>query len=137
MIFRLPTQSNTAVSALVLKRQSGVRYRTARLVKYKLLEATRLVESDRHLTGRAAIDDAYVGGDRSGGKAGRGSEEKAPFVAASADDREVNLLSCGAARRKLKLSRPGNRRWFINSQGEICGEPKRRSRSRTEDRAPG
>lgn len=87
MISRLPTQSNTAVSALVLKRQSGVRYRTARLVKNKLLEATRLVESDRHLTGRAAIDDAYVGGDRSGGKAGRGSEEKAPFVAASADDR--------------------------------------------------
>lgn len=28
------------------------------------------------------IDDAYLGGERSGGKAGRGSENKVPFVAA-------------------------------------------------------
>lgn len=28
------------------------------------------------------IDDAYLGGEQSGGKAGRGCENKAPFVAA-------------------------------------------------------
>ena len=28
------------------------------------------------------IDDAYLGGERSGGKVGRGSENKVPFVAA-------------------------------------------------------
>jgi hypothetical protein len=28
------------------------------------------------------VDDAYLGGERSGGKAGRGSENKVPFVAA-------------------------------------------------------
>jgi hypothetical protein len=28
------------------------------------------------------MDDAYLGGERSGGKAGRGSENKIPFIAA-------------------------------------------------------
>ena len=31
---------------------------------------------------RVEIDDAYLGGERSGGKVGRGSENKVPFVAA-------------------------------------------------------
>jgi hypothetical protein len=42
----------------------------------------RLAEADRQLTGRVEIDDAYLGGERSGGKSGRGSENKVPFVAA-------------------------------------------------------
>jgi len=76
------TQSKNNVAALELKRQIGVCYRTAWLVKHKLLEAMRLVEADRQLTGRVEVDDAYLGGQRSGGKAGRGSENKVPFVAA-------------------------------------------------------
>jgi len=50
--------------------------------KAQILEGMRLVETDRQLTGRVEIDDAYLGGQRSGGKAGRGSENKVPFVAA-------------------------------------------------------
>jgi hypothetical protein len=42
----------------------------------------RVREDDRMLDGRVEIDDAYLGGERSGGKAGRGSENKVPFVAA-------------------------------------------------------
>ena len=34
------------------------------------------------LHGSVQIDDAYLGGERSGGKVGRGSENKVPFVAA-------------------------------------------------------
>ena len=82
MALQLLTQSKNNVSALELKRQLGVCYRTAWLVKHKLLEAMRLAESDRQLSGRVEIDDAYLGGERSGGKAGRGSENKVPFVAA-------------------------------------------------------
>jgi len=82
MAMQLLTQSKNNVSALELKRQLGVCYRTAWLVKHKLLEAMRLAETDRQLTGRVEIDDAYLGGERSGGKAGRGSENKVPFVAA-------------------------------------------------------
>jgi len=42
----------------------------------------RLAEDSRQLTGRVEIDDAYLDGERLGGKAGCGSENKVPFVAA-------------------------------------------------------
>jgi len=82
LAMQLLTQSKNNVAALELERQIGVCYRTAWLIKHKLLEAMRLVEADRQLTGRVEIDDAYLGGQRSGGKTGRGSENKVPFVAA-------------------------------------------------------
>lgn len=34
------------------------------------------------LGGKVQIDDAYLGGERTGGKAGRGFENKVPFIAA-------------------------------------------------------
>ncbi|MDB3935676.1 transposase [Granulosicoccus sp.] len=34
------------------------------------------------LTDRVEIDDAYIGGERTGGKVGRGAAGKTPFVAA-------------------------------------------------------
>ena len=40
------------------------------------MEVMRVREADRQLDGRVEIDDAYLGGERSGGKAGRGSENK-------------------------------------------------------------
>ena len=46
------------------------------------MEVMRLREEPRRLTGRVEIDDAYLGGERSGGTAGRGSENKVPFLAA-------------------------------------------------------
>ena len=82
LAMQLLTQSKNNVSALELKRHLGVCYRTAWLVKHKILEGMRLAEDDRQLTGRVEIDDAYLGGERSGGKSGRGSENKVPFVAA-------------------------------------------------------
>jgi len=82
LAMQLLTQSKNNVSALELKRHLGVCYRSAWLLKHKILEGMRLAEADRQLTGRVEIDDAYLGGERSGGKAGRGSENKVPFVAA-------------------------------------------------------
>jgi hypothetical protein len=39
------------------------------------------------LRGKVQVDDAYLGGERCGGKPGRGSENKVPIVAAvSIDD---------------------------------------------------
>ncbi len=78
----LLTQSKNNVAALELMRHLGVSYKTAWLVKHKLMEVMRVREADRQLEGRVEIDDAYLGGERSGGKAGRGSENKVPFVAA-------------------------------------------------------
>jgi transposase-like protein len=82
LAMHLLTQAKNNVSALELKRHLGVSYPTAWLVKHKLMEVMRLREDGRQLTGRVEIDDAYLGGERSGGKTGRGSENKVPFIAA-------------------------------------------------------
>ena len=78
----LMTQSKNAISSLELKRQLGVSYKTAWTMKHKLLEVMVQRETARVLEGRVEIDDAYLGGERTGGKRGRGSENKVPFVAA-------------------------------------------------------
>ena len=82
LAMHLLTQSKNNVAALELKRHLGVCYKTAWLIKHKLMEVMRLREDSRQLEGRVEIDDAYLGGERSGGKTGRGSENKVPFVAA-------------------------------------------------------
>ena len=85
MAMQLLSQAKNNVAALELRRQLGVSYPTAWLLKHKIMEAMRLHEQDRQLHGRVEMDDAYLGGERSGGKAGRGSENKAPFRARRAD----------------------------------------------------
>lgn len=82
LAMHLLTQSKNFISALELERHLGVCYRTAWLVKHKLMEVMRLREEGRQLTGCVEIDDAYLGGQRCGGKAGRGSENKVSFIAA-------------------------------------------------------
>lgn len=75
-------QSKTGISSLSLKRQLGVSYPTAWLMNHKLMQAMSDREDQYFLGGIVQIDDAYLGGERSGGKVGRGSENKVPFVAA-------------------------------------------------------
>lgn len=82
MAMQLLSQAKNNVAALELMRQLGVSYPTAWLMKHKIMESMRLAEAKRQLHGRVEIDDAYLGGERSGGKAGRGSENKIPFVLA-------------------------------------------------------
>jgi transposase-like protein len=78
----LISQAKTGLSALALKRYLGVSYPTAWLMHHKLMQA--MVEREAHyvLSGKVEVDDAYLGGELSGGTAGRGSENKVPFVAA-------------------------------------------------------
>jgi ribosomal protein L37AE/L43A len=82
LAMHLLTQAKNNVAALELMRHLGVCYKTAWLIKHKLMEVMRVREDERLLDGRVELDDAYLGGERSGGKAGRGSENKVPFVAA-------------------------------------------------------
>ena len=68
-------------------RQLGVHYRTAGLIHNKIMEAMCERGEAYLLRVMVQIDDAYLGGERNGGRAGRGSESKAPIVAAvSLDD---------------------------------------------------
>lgn len=78
----LISQAKTGLSSLALKRQLGVSYPTAWLIQHKISRAMMQVESERRLDGAIQLDDAYLGGERSGGKVGRGSENKVPFVVA-------------------------------------------------------
>jgi hypothetical protein len=80
------SQAKTGLSALALKRLLGVSYRTAWLVHHKLMQAMAEREDRYQLSGDVQVDDAYLGGEKPGGKAGRGSENKVPFVAAIALD---------------------------------------------------
>jgi ribosomal protein L37AE/L43A len=82
LAMHLLTQAKNNVSALELGRHLGVSYKTAWLLKHNVMEVMRVREDARQLTGRVEMDDAYLGGERSGGKAGRGSENKVPFIAA-------------------------------------------------------
>lgn len=96
----LVSQAKTGLSSLALKRQLGVSYPTAWLVHQKINRAMATQDDTHQLSGAVQIDDAYLGGERAGGKAGRGSENKVPFVAAiSVDERghpmyiKLNLVS--------------------------------------------
>jgi transposase-like protein len=82
LAMHLLTQAKNNLASLELMRHLGVSYRSALLMKHKLMQVMYLRERPRRLTGRVEIDDAYLGGQRSGGKPGRGSENKVPFVAA-------------------------------------------------------
>jgi len=77
----LISQAKTGLSALALKRHLGVGYPTAWLIHHKVMQAMAAREAHYVLAGQVQVDAAYLGGERSGGKAGRGSENKIPFVA--------------------------------------------------------
>ena len=76
------SQSKGGISSVELGRRLGVRQGTAWNLKQKLMQAMLLREATKpKFDGRVEIDDAYLGGQRSG-KRGRGAAGKTPFVAA-------------------------------------------------------
>ena len=78
----LLSQAKNGISSLELGRQIGVSPNTAWLVKHKLMQAMLERDAGRKLEGEVQVDDSYLGGERPGGKRGRGSENKTPFLAA-------------------------------------------------------
>jgi hypothetical protein len=84
--FYLIGQAKTVISSLALMRQLGVHYRTAWLIHNKIMESMREREEAYLLRGKVQVDDAYLGGERYAGKAGRRSENKVSVVAAVSID---------------------------------------------------
>ena len=72
-------------------------------------------EADTPLDGRVEMDDAYLGGVRSGGKRGRGAAGKTPFVAAVSTGPEGRprklKLTLVKGFRKREVAR-GAKRWL-------------------------
>src|SRR3954453_17347833 len=76
-------QGKNGISSIELGRRLGVKRQTAWLVKNKLMGGMAAREASKpKLAGRVEIDDAYLGGERTGGKRGRGAAGKTPIVAA-------------------------------------------------------
>ena len=77
------TQTKQGISSIELGRRLGVTQTTAWKMKHKLKQVMLERDAAKHLCGRVEIDDAYVGGERGGGRRGRGAPGKTPFVAAA------------------------------------------------------
>jgi transposase-like protein len=76
------TQSKGGISSLELGRRLGVTQTTAWKIKHKLMQVMMERDAGTRLAGRIEIDDAYIGGERNGGRRGRGAAGKTPIVAA-------------------------------------------------------
>jgi len=78
----LVTQSKNGVSALELMRLLGVSYNTAWRMKQKIMHVMLHRNNSKRIGGDILVDDSYLGGEQTGGKRGRGTEGKTPFVVA-------------------------------------------------------
>lgn len=102
LAIHLISQAKIGLSSMAPKRDLGVSYPMVWLIHHKVMEAVVEREARYVLDGQVQINDAYLGGERSGGKAGRGSENKVPFVAA------VSLNEAGRP-RYVRLTPPPSR----------------------------
>ena len=89
----LLTQSKSGVSVLSLKRQLGISYNAAWRLKHKLMQVMKERDDSKPLSGYIQIDDVYWGGERHGGKRGRGASGKTPFVAAVQTNEEGHPIA--------------------------------------------
>lgn len=80
-----------------LKRQLGTSYNSAWMIKHKLMQAMREREDSQPPRGIVELHDAYLGGETSGGKRGRGAARKTPFLAAA-------QVSAAGRPERLRLS---------------------------------
>ena len=108
------TPSKNGIRSIELGRRLGVKRQTAWLMKHKLRRAMAAREAQKpRLEGRVEVDDAYLGGERPGGKRGRGAAGKQPFVAAveTTADRKPRRLRLSVVKgfRKREVERIAKR----------------------------
>ena len=116
--------AKNGISSVELGRRLGVKQGTAWTMKQKIMAVMARREGEKPLSGRVEMDDAYLGGVRSGGKRGRGAPGKTPFVAAVSTNpegrpRKAKLVPVRGF-RKREIAR-GAKRWLT---------PRRRGRDR-------
>lgn len=78
----LITQSKTNIAALALRRQLGISWKAAWLLKHKVMEAMRQREAQQPLSAEVRVDHGWLGGERPVGRRSRGAKSKVAFVAA-------------------------------------------------------
>ena len=76
------TQDKKGISCMEIARHLGISYNAAWRMKQKLMQVMLERDQQYQLSGFIELDDAYLGGERTGGKRGRGADAKTPFIAA-------------------------------------------------------
>ena len=76
------TQGKKGCSAMTLHRPLAITYNAAWRMRHKLMQGRMERDAEHPLGGIVELDDASLGGERSGGNRGRGVPGKTPFVAA-------------------------------------------------------
>ena len=120
----LITQTKQGISSIELGRRLGTTQTTAWKIKTKLAEVMRISGEAERLEGRVEMDDAYLGGQKSGGKTGRGSPGKRPFVVAVQTDAEGPTPKDQAQAHRSVQAQAGEKR----CQADHCGGRDRRHR---------
>jgi len=87
-------------------RQLGISYNAAWRMKHKLMQVMVERGGKKRLSGLVQIDDAYLGGEHTGGKRGRGASVKTPFVAAeqTAEDGRPQSIKFSVAKKGFRKS---------------------------------
>ena len=74
--------ARNGISSVEPGRRLGVGQTTAWTMKRRIMAVMARREGEKPLSGRVGMDDAHLGGVRSGGRRGRGAPGRTPFVAA-------------------------------------------------------
>ena len=124
----LVTQSKKGISSIELGRRLGVTQTAAWMMKHKLAQVMLERNASKRLKGNVQMDDAYIGGARSG-RRGRGAAGKTPFVAAIAttDDgkpdqiilRPVKAFSSFGDPKARKHRAPARRQYCFRRSGML------------------
>lgn len=115
----LVTQTKNGISALELKRLLGVSYCTAWSINHKLMQVMKERDDSQPLAGIIQLDDAYWGGERHGGKRGRGAPHKVPFVAAVSTNEEHHPIAMRLTKLKA-FSKAEIERWASKHLQSSC-----------------
>ena len=119
------TQSKQGISSIELGRRLGVTQTTAWTIKHKLAQVMLERDAEQQLNGRVELDDAYLGGERSGGKRAAAQRARRPSSPPSRQQPEgkpvrlklrrvtsfCNHAIAGFAKRSLDPDLRGGQRW--------------------------
>ena len=120
LAMHLLTSTKTNLAALELMRHLGVNYKTAWRLKHKVMQAMTEREDSRKLQGFVQLDDAYLGGERNGGKPGRGSENKQAFVIAVQTDEHLERPTFAVIERVRSFDNASPNDWITRRLAPEC-----------------
>lgn len=82
----LISRDKGGISAMSLKKHLGIAYQTAWTMLQKIRHSMNLQDSNYKLENIVEMDEAYIGGKKTGGKRGRGTDKNKVIVEVSLND---------------------------------------------------